>query len=185
MCVLAFSSVSIIFIFAQFCAMTPTASPKGQGSDITPKATAPVPPSPPGGGLTHIPSSDPLSPLTDDPPSPLSVLSSLSELDHGLSPSDSETCASVEPPSRNSQEVKPPLSSCITASKSNDALPPVTRPITGTTSRGRGRRGITMPYGSARLTRSSATREQRETGSLHRDSAASASLRFGSLRHPF
>ncbi|KAI9465677.1 hypothetical protein BJY52DRAFT_477970 [Lactarius psammicola] len=168
-----------------FCVMTPSASPKGQDSDITPKATAPIPPSPPGGGLTPVPSSDPLSPLTNDPPSPLSALSSLSELDRDSSPTDSESRASVEPPSRNFQEVKPPLSSSISAPKFKDTLPPVTRPVTGTTSRGRGRRGITAPYGSGRLTRSSATREQREMGSSHRDSAASALLCFDSLRHPF
>ncbi|KAH9177812.1 hypothetical protein EDB89DRAFT_1442983 [Lactarius sanguifluus] len=168
-----------------FCVTTPTTSPKGQDSDITPKATAPVPSSPPGGRLTPVPSSDPLSPLTDDPPSPLSALSSLSELDDNPSLSDYEMRASVEPPSRNSQEVNPPLSSFITTSKSIDALPPVTRPVTGATSRGRGRRGFTVPYGSARLTRSSTTRVKRETGSLPRDSAASSSLCFDSLRHPF
>ena len=160
--------------------MTPTASPKGQDSDITPKATALVPPSPPGCGITSVPSSDPLSPLTDDPPSPLSALSPLSEPDHDSSLTDSEMRVSVEPPSR--KEVTPPLSSRVTTSKSNDALPLVTRPVTGA---GKGRQGIATPYGSARLTRSSATREQSETGSLHKDGAASSSLHFNSLRHPF
>ena len=164
---------------------TPTASPKGQDSDITPRATAPVPPSPPGCGLTSVPSSDPLSPLTEDPPSPLSALSSLSEPDYGPSPPDSEMRASMEPPSRNSQEMTPLLSSCITTLQSNDVLPPVTRPVTGATPRGNERRGIPMPYSSARLTRSSTTSDERETGSLHRDSAPSSSLRFNSLRCPF
>ncbi|KAH8996296.1 hypothetical protein EDB92DRAFT_1942681 [Lactarius akahatsu] len=132
---------------------TPTTLPKGQDSDITPKATAPVPSSPPGGRLTPVPSSDPLSPLTDDPPSPLSALSSLSELEDNPSLSDYEMRASVEPPSRNSQEVNPPLSSLIAASKSIDALPPVTRPVTG-------------------------AMEKRETGSLPRDSAARSQSTF-------
>ena len=184
MCVPAFSSASKVFIFAQFCVMTPRASPKGQDSDITPKAIATLPPSPPGRGLTPVPSSDPLSPLTEDPPSPLSALSSLSELDDP-SLTDSEMLASVEPPSRNSQEEEPPLSSHIVASKSNDALPPVTRPVSDATSRGMGRLGITMTYGSARLTRSSAIKEQRETGPLHKDNTASSSLWFDFLRHPF
>jgi hypothetical protein len=44
----------------------PTASLKGQDCDITPKATAPVPPSLLGCSLTSAPSSDPLSPLADN-----------------------------------------------------------------------------------------------------------------------
>jgi hypothetical protein len=107
----------------------------------------------------------------------------LSELDHDPSPTDSEMRVSVGPPSRISQEEKPSLSLRITAPKSNDLSTQVTRPVTGATSRGRGRQVITMPYGSARLTRS--TREQRETGSLHKDSAASLLPRFDLLRHPF
>jgi hypothetical protein len=156
-----------------------------QDSDITPKAIVTLPSSPPDGDQTLVPSSDPLSPLTDEPPSPLSALSSLSELDHDPSPTDSETRASVEPPGRISQEEKPPPSLRVAPPKPNDPLPPVTRPVTGATSRGKGRRGITMQYGSARLTRSSATREQGETGSLHKYSAASSLLRFDPLRHPF
>ena len=185
MCVLSCLSVSITFIIAQFCPTTPNASPKGQDSDITPKAIVTLPSSPPGGGLTLVPSSDPLSPLTEDPPSPLSALSSLSELDHDPSPTDSEMRASVEPPSCISQEEKLPLSSRFAGSTSNDPSPPVTRPVIDATPRGRERRGIVTPYSSARLTRSSATRGQRETGSLHKDSAASSFLHFDSLKHPF
>src|SRR6266404_21071 len=178
MCVPSCSGVTIMFTFVQFCPTTPTASSKGQDSDVTPKAIVPSPSSPPGGSLTPVLSSDTLSPLTDAPPSPVSSLSSLSELDHDPSATDSEERASLEPPSRTSREVKPPLSSRITGSKSNHT---VIRPVTGFTSTGRERRVIIKPRGSARLTRSSATREKRETGLLQRDSTASSSFLFDFL----
>jgi hypothetical protein len=157
------------FSFVQVRAMTPRVSPEGPDNDATPKPINPLPTL--ALNTNPIPIALNAPPLSDDPPSPLSTLSSLSDLDHSSSLHDEIRPPSVEPPS----DIPPP--SCDTAAISTAVPPQVTRLATTIASSSRGRRGFIRPPGSARLTRSASIKKQ-EVGSVDSDINARLLLRF-------
>ncbi|KAH9996661.1 hypothetical protein BJV74DRAFT_280065 [Russula compacta] len=162
------------FTFAQLPAMTHQISPEGPDSDVTPKPTNQRPTSPSIVNPIPLAFGDPSS-LSDDPPSPLSALSSLSELDPSPPPGDSEVHSlNVELPSGIPRSIQPPPSSApsrATTKDSGEALPQVARLATATP-HGRVGRGFMRSSRSARLTRSASTRKQKEVGSLDGDTKA-------------
>jgi hypothetical protein len=143
--------------------MTPKASPKELDNDGTPKPvktftlnTNPIP----------IALNPPL--LSDDPPSPLSTLSSLSDIDHSPSLHDEIHNSNVEPLGGTPRATRPssPAPLCDTAANLTAVQPQVTRLPTSIASRGRGKRGFARPPGSARLTRSASIKKRKEVGSV-------------------
>lgn len=166
------------FTFAQLPAMTHQTSPERPDSDVTPKPINRPPTSPSIVDPIPLAFGDPSS-LSDDPPSPLSALSSLSELDSSPPPGDSEVHSlNAELPSGIPRAIQPPPSSApsrATTKDSGEALPQVARVATAT-SRDRGGRGFMRSSGSARSTRSASTGKQKEVGSVDGDTKASSLL---------
>jgi hypothetical protein len=169
------------FSLTQIPAMAPRISPEKPECDVTPKPINP--PSTSSLDMNPIPLAlgDPSS-LPDDAPSPLSTLSSMSELDHSSPPQESEIhTPKVEHPSGIPRVIQPPSLAPLrdTTKDTGTALSQVARSTTTTTySRGRGGRGFARPSGPARSTRSSSIRKQ-EVGSV--DINASLLLCFAVL----
>ena len=166
------------FSFTQLPAIAPRISPEEPDKDVTPK-----PIKPPSTSLDinpiPLPLNDPPS-LSVDPPSPLSTLSSVSELDPSPPPHESEIHAPiVEPPSGIPRAIQPlsfaPLRD--TSKGLGSASSQVAR-LTATSSRGRGGRGFTRPTGLARSTRSASVKKRKEAGSVDGNISASSLLRF-------
>ncbi|KAF8496431.1 hypothetical protein F5888DRAFT_1703821 [Russula emetica] len=152
------------FSLTQLPAMAPRISPEEPDCNITPK---PVKPPPASLDVNPIPLAlgDPSS-LPDDAPSPLSTLSSMSELSPPPDEPEVHT-PKVEHPSGIPRAIQPssaPLRD--TTENSGTELFQVARSTT-TTSRGRGG-GFASSAGSDRLTRSSSIKKQ-EMGSLDED----------------
>lgn len=161
------------FSFTQLPAMAPRISPEEPDKDVTPK---PIKPPSISLDVNPIPLalSDPPS-LSVDPPSPLSTLSSMSELDHSPPPHESEIHAPiVELPSGIPRAIQPPSFAPLrdTSKGSGSASSQVTRP-TATSSRGKGGRGFTRPIGLARSTRSASIKKRKEAGSVDGNLSAS------------
>ena len=145
-------------------AMVPQITTEEPDCDITPKPVNP----PPTSALVV----DPIPLALDDPsflpydaPSPLSPLSSMSELSPPPQEPEIHT-PKAEHASGISRAIQPSPSVPLrdTTEDSGSSLSQVSRSTT-TSSRGRGGRGFARPTGSARLTRSSSTKKQ-ELGSI-------------------
>jgi hypothetical protein len=160
------------FSLTQLPAMAPRISPEEQDRDITPKPVNPPPTLSLDINPIPLALGDPCS-LPDDAPSPLSTLSSMSELSPPPHEPEIHT-PKVEHPSGIPRAIQPSSSDPLrnTAETSGTALPQVARSTT-TPSRGRGGRGFARPVSSARLTRSSSIKKQ-EVGSLDEDVNASS-----------
>jgi hypothetical protein len=171
------------FSLTQLPAMVPLISPEEPDRDITPK---PVNPSPTLSlDVNPIPLAlgDPSS-LYDDAPSPLSTLSSMSELSPPPHEPEIHT-PKVEHPSGIPRAIQPPSPTPLrdTTENSSIALSQVAISTT-TSSRGRGGSGFARLTGSTRLTRSSSTKKQ-EVGSLDEDVNASSLPCFAVLSQLF
>src|SRR5712675_1623336 len=153
------------FTFAQLSTITPQISPKGPDSNVTPKPINPPQPSPLNVNPTPLILGDPPS-ISDDAPSPLSPLSSLSELDHNSPPDSGVYTANVELTSGTPQATQPlpPTTPRAPTKKPDSALIQVGR-LTTTATRSRGGSGSAKPSSSVRLTRSSSIK-QKEAGSV-------------------
>lgn len=169
------------FSFPQLPAMTPRISPEGPDNDVTPKPINP--PSTSSLDVKPIPLAlGAPSTLPDDPPSPLSALSS--ELDPSPPPPESEVhTPNVELPSGIPRAIQPPSSAPLrdTATSSGFVLPQAARSAT-TSSRGRGGRGFARPSVSARLTRSASIKQKE---SVDEDTNASSLQCFTVLTQSF
>ena len=146
------------FSLKQLPAIAPRISPEEPDCNITPKPVNPPPTlsldiNPISLALGNPPS------LPDDAPSPLSTLSSMSELSPPPHEPEIHT-PKVEHPSGIPRAIQPSSSAPLrdTAENSGTALSQVARSIT-TPSRGRGG-GFARPVGSAMLTRSSSMKKQ-------------------------
>lgn len=171
------------FSFTQLPVMTPRISPEGPDGDVTPK---PIKPPSTSLDVNPIPLAlgDPSS-LFVDPPSPLSTLSSMSELDPSPPPQESEIQAPiVELPSGIPLAIQPSSFAPLrdTTKGSGSASSQVAR-LNTTSSRGRGGRGFTRPIGLARSTRSNSIKKRKEAGSVDADISASSLLCFTVLAH--
>ena len=174
------------FSLTQLPAMAPRISPEVPDSDVTPKPINP--PSTSSLDVDPIPLAlgDPSS-VSDDPPSPLSTLSSMSELDHSPPAQESEIhTPSVEHPSGIPRAIHPPSSAPLRGAtkSSGSALSQVAR-ITATSLRGKGGRGFARSSSSVRLTRSASIKKQKEVGSVDGDMNASSLLCFTVLIQSF
>ena len=145
-------------------AITPQISPEEPECDITPKAVNPPPTSTLDVNPIPLALGDP-SFLPYDAPSPLSTLSSMSELSPPPQEPEIHT-PKVEHASGIPRAIQPSPSVPLrdTTEDSGTVLSQVARSTT-TSSRGREGGGFARPTGSARLTRSSSTKKQ-EAGSL-------------------
>jgi hypothetical protein len=168
------------FSFTQLPAMAPRISPEGPDNDVTPK-----PINPPSTSSLDV---EPIplvlgapSSLPDDPPSPLSTLSSMSELDPSPPPHESEIqTPNVELPSGIPRAIQPPSFAPLRdTTKSSGFVLSQTARLTTTPSRGRGGRGFARPSSSARLTRSASIKKLKE--SVDVDIDASSLLCFNVL----
>jgi len=171
------------FSLTQLPAMAPQISPEEPDCDITPKPVNPPPISSLDVNPIPLVLGDPSS-LYDDAPSPLSTISSMSELTPP--PHDPEIhTPKVEHPSGIPRAIQPSSSAPLrdTAENSSTALSLVVRSTT-TSSRGRGGNGFAKPTSSARLTRSSSIKKQ-EVGSLDEDVNASSLSCFSILSQSF
>jgi hypothetical protein len=170
------------FSLTQLPAMAPRISPEEPDRDITPK---PVNPPPTSLDVNPIPFTlgDPSS-LSDDAPSPMSTLSSMSELSPPPHEPEIHT-PKVEHPSGIPRAIQPSSSAPLrdTTENSGTAFSQVARSTT-TPSRGRRGRGFARPTGSARLTRSSSIKKQ-DVGSLDEDVNASSLPCFAVLSQLF
>jgi len=148
------------FSLAQLPAMPPRISPEEQDCDITPKPVNPPPILSLDVNPIPLALGDPSS-LSDDAPSPLSTLSSMSELSPPPYEPDIHT-PKVEHPSGIPRAIQPSTSPPLhdTAENSGTVLSQVAS--SATSSCGRGGRGFARPTGSARLTRSSSVKKQGE-----------------------
>jgi len=161
------------FTFVQLPVMATHGLLEGPENDVTPKPINPPPITPL--DVNPIPFAlGGLSSLSDDPPSPLSALSSQSEFDPSPPPPplhDTEIdTPHAELPSGIPRATQPSSSppSYDTTKNSGSEVPQVARRATST-SRGRGGRGFAGPSGSARLTRSASMKKQKEAGSIYGD----------------
>jgi hypothetical protein len=171
------------FSLTQLPAMAPRISPEEPDRDITPKPVNPPPTSSLDVNPIPLALGDPSS-LPDDAPSPLSTLSSMSELSPPPHEPELHT-PKVEHPSGIPRAIQPSSSAPLrdTTENSGTAFSQVARSTT-TPSRGRGGRGFARPTGSARLTRSSSIKKQ-EVGSLDEDVNASSLPCFAVLSQLF
>jgi hypothetical protein len=162
----------------QVGAMTPKASPKDPDNDGTPKQVNVLPTFALNTNPIPIAPNPPL--LSDDPPSPLSTLSSLSDIDYSPSLHGENHNSNVEPlgGTLRATQAPSPAPPCDIAACSIALQPQVTRLPTSITSGGRGRRGFVRLPGSARLTRSASIKKQKEAGSVGSDTNARLLLRF-------
>lgn len=166
------------FSLTQLPAMAPEISPEELDCDITPKPVNPPPISSLDVNPIPLALGDPSS-LCDDAPSPLSTISSMSELTPPPREPEIDT-PKVEHPSGIPRAIQPSSSAPLrdTTENSGTALSLVARSTT-TSSHGRGGNGFAKPTSSARLTRSSSIKKQ-EVGSLDEDVNAS-SLPYSSI----
>ena len=170
------------FSLTQSPAMPPQISPEEPDCDITPKPVNPPLISTLDVNPIPLALGDPSS-LSDDAPSPLSTLSSMSEL--SPPPHDPEIhTPKVEHSSGIPRVIQPSSSVPLrdAAENSGTVLSQVARSTTS--SRGREGRGFARPTGSDRLTRSSSIKKQ-EVGSLDEEVFASSLLCFAVLSPPF
>ena len=160
------------FSLTQLPAMAPQISPEELVCDITLKPVIPPPVSSLDVNPIPLALGDPSS-FCDDAPSPLSPISSMSELTPPPHEPEIHT-PKVEHPSGIPRAIQPSSSAPLrdTAENSGTALSLVARSTT-TSSRGRGGDGFAKPTSSARLTRSSSIKKQ-EVGSLNEDPNASS-----------
>ena len=172
------------FSFTPSPAMAPRISPKEPDNDVTPKPINP-PPTSSLDVVNPIPLAlgDPPS-LSYDHPSPLSTLSSMSELDDSPPPQESEIhTPNVELPSGIPRAIPPPSAPLRDTTKNSGfILSQVPRPTTS--SRGRGGRGFAGLSDSARLTRSASIKKQKEVGLVDGDNSSSL-LCFAVLTQSF
>ena len=169
------------FSLAQLPAMTPRISAEEPDRDITPKPVNPPLTSSLDVNPIPLALGDPSS-LPDDAPSPLSTLSSMSELSPPPHEPEIHT-PKVEHRSSIPRAIQPPSSAPLRDTENSATeLSQVARSTT-TSSRGGGR-GFARPIGSARLTRSSSIKKQ-EVGSLDEDVNTSSSPCFAVLTQSF
>jgi len=170
------------FSLTQLPPMAPRISPEEPDCDITPKPVDPPPTLSLDTNPIPLALGDPSS-LSDDAPSPLSTLSSMSELSPPPHEPEIHT-PKVEPPSGIPRAIQPSSSAPLrdAVENSGTALSLVAR-STATSSRGRGG-GFARQTGSARLTRSSSIKEQ-EVGSLEKDVNSSSLPCFVVLSQSF
>lgn len=171
------------FSLTQLPAMVPRISPEEPDRDTTPKPVNPPPTLSLDVNPIPLVLGEPSSSV-DDAPSPLSTLSSMSELSPPPHEPEIHT-PKVDQPSGIPRATQPssPIPLRDTTENSGTTLSQVARSST-TSTRGRGGRGFARPMSSARLTRSSSIKKQ-EVGSLDEDVNASTLPSFVVLSQLF
>ena len=164
------------FSFTPLPAIAPRISPEGPDGDVTPKPVKPPPTSALDVNPIPLALGEPSS-LSGEPPSPLSTLSPMSELDPSPPPHESVIHAPiVELPSGIPLAIQPPPSAPLPdPPKGSDVASSQVTRLTTASLRARGGRGLARPSGLARSTRS-AIKKQKEARSVDGDINASSLL---------